>query len=171
MKHCEGGDRVLLSVVGDHRIAVAVPNPPFPNNQWTAMPTLNDPLRPLRAVFAVVVTAGLLSACATSGSGPSGAAVGEASMVGADSQEALPPAVAAFLDEAVAGAVTELAESPWGREVTVTAGPAYFAASGRKCRPLRIGDGDEAQEALACRSQSGWVEQRLLSRQSMREAW
>ena len=119
-------------------------------------------------VTGALLVALIISGCATTPSPERGAAI---SLVGADNAKTLPDDFANFLEEAHAGAIRELASSPWGEDVEVTAGPAYFAASGRVCRPLTITRGEEVQNGLACRGESGWVKQRLLSRESMGEAW
>lgn len=69
-----------------------------------------------------------------------------------------------FLAQASPGAVVNLAESPWGRDVEVTADAPYFAASGRECRKLRILTANGAtRQVVACETPEGWQSRRLVT--------
>lgn len=70
-----------------------------------------------------------------------------------------------FLAQAPAGAVLDLARSPWGDNVEIVADAPYLAASGRECRKLRViqtGSGS-ARSALTCATPNGWVNQRAIT--------
>ncbi len=73
-----------------------------------------------------------------------------------------------FLSQAPAGAVINVARSPWGDNVEIIADAPYLAASGRKCRQLRVVEAGSgaARTALTCETPNGWVNQRVLN-QSM----
>ena len=74
-----------------------------------------------------------------------------------------------FLEQAPAGSVINLTESPWGPGVDVTAGQPYVAASGRTCRRLEVMGGQQAQrKALACQTDNGWVNQRAITESTSR---
>lgn len=77
------------------------------------------------------------------------------------------PDLNGFLEQAPAGGVLTLSVSPWGENVDIIADEAYFAASGRACRKLRIVSGyDTMQKALVCKSANGWVKQRSVTQMS-----
>lgn len=69
-----------------------------------------------------------------------------------------------FLEKTPGNSVVTAASSPWGNDVEVTAESSYFAASGRECRKLRIVTvSQNIRQALVCRTDSGWAEQRLVT--------
>ncbi|GHE20576.1 hypothetical protein GCM10017767_10970 [Halomonas urumqiensis] len=69
-----------------------------------------------------------------------------------------------FLAQAPAGAVVNLAESPWGANVEVIADAPYFSASGRECRKLRIVTANASnRQAVACETAEGWQARRLVT--------
>lgn len=69
-----------------------------------------------------------------------------------------------FLNSASATSAATLSQSPWGNGVDVITEASYFAASGRQCRKLNIVTPDQvAKQALVCRTDNGWVEQRLVT--------
>ncbi|WP_110677335.1 MULTISPECIES: DVU3141 family protein [Salinicola] len=117
---------------------------------------------PVWLAAALVLATGL-AGCAAPG-GRSGAtdtlAMADATPAG--------PALSAFLERAPDGAVTTLAASPWGGNVTVYARERYFAASGHECLrldvsrgavPAALGSGE-----VACRvAARGWYTQRLVT--------
>lgn len=72
-----------------------------------------------------------------------------------------------FLDQAPGNSAVTLSTSPWGKNVDIVAGAGYFAASGRRCRKLRIvTPAQQTRQALVCRADSGWVEQRVVTQQT-----
>lgn len=69
-----------------------------------------------------------------------------------------------FLSKSPAGAVLNVARSPWGHNVEVVADAPYLAASGRECRKLRVVEmGSSARSALVCETPNGWVNQRVVT--------
>lgn len=69
-----------------------------------------------------------------------------------------------FLSRAPVSGVLTVSRSPWGDNVEIIADAAYLAASGRKCRQLRVVEpGGSAQTALVCETPAGWVNQRLVT--------
>ncbi|MFH7587444.1 DVU3141 family protein [Oceanimonas smirnovii] len=61
-----------------------------------------------------------------------------------------------FLNNAANHSATQLATSPWGPNVQITAGATYFAASGKTCRPLQITlPAGSQQEQIACQAKNG----------------
>lgn len=71
-----------------------------------------------------------------------------------------------FLAQSSGGAATQLAESPWGRDVEVVADTVYYAASGRPCRELSIrrAGRNAVQSAIACETSSGdWIVRRQVT--------
>lgn len=77
------------------------------------------------------------------------------------------PDLNGFLEQAPAGGVLTLSESPWGKDVEIVADEPYFAASGRECRQLRIVSSDAStKSALVCKSSHGWVKQRSITQMS-----
>ena len=83
--------------------------------------------------------------------------------------DSLPPTLAplfAFLATATAGETEAVEDSRTGATVTVTAGRAYHAASGRFCRLFRVTPPrtyEDLTEGLACRDERGhWTMSALL---------
>ncbi|WP_353979017.1 DVU3141 family protein [Salinicola endophyticus] len=118
--------------------------------------------KPVWLAATLVLAAGL-SGCAAPGGQPGAAdtlSMADATPAG--------PALSAFLERAPDGAVTTLAASPWGGNVTVYARERYFAASGHECLrldvsrgavPAALGSGE-----VACRvAARGWYTQRLVT--------
>lgn len=70
-----------------------------------------------------------------------------------------------FLEQAPPGAVTDLAESPWGANVVVSAQAPYYAASGRVCRHLRVeSTRGPLTPQVACETTSGeWIVHRQVT--------
>lgn len=69
-----------------------------------------------------------------------------------------------FLDQSPTGGVVSAAKSPWGDNVEVITDESYLAASGRECRRLQIiGAGGDARRALVCKTDNGWVNQRVVT--------
>lgn len=69
-----------------------------------------------------------------------------------------------FLDQTPGNSAVTASTSPWGNNVEVVAESRYFAASGRECRKLRIvTPSRETRKVLVCRTDNGWVEQRLVT--------
>jgi hypothetical protein len=118
----------------------------------------SKPLMEKGRVWPVVLLAGLaLAGCVSQPSAP-GSLVGEGrgNPVGDD--------ISGFLAQAPAGAVMQLAESPWGRNVQLTADIPYYAASGTECRRVQvIGPSQAVRDALACATPSGWTSRRLVT--------
>lgn len=108
---------------------------------------------PKQALLSLLIVISL-SACAV--------APGSYPAPGAPSQMQLPSAFRHFLTHAPAGTSAFLPESPWGTSVTVYAGQAYFAASGRRCRKLTIvHTAGMRRPGLVCRlPNGGWEEVR-----------
>ncbi len=83
--------------------------------------------------------------------------------------DSLPPTLAplfAFLATATTGETEAVEDSRTGATVTVTAGRAYHAASGRFCRLFRVTPPrtyEDLTEGLACRDERGhWTMSALL---------
>lgn len=71
-----------------------------------------------------------------------------------------------FLSQAPASGIHTMARSPWGDNVEIVADAAYLAASGRKCRQLRVMEiSGSARAALVCETPNGWVNQRLVTQE------
>ena len=111
---------------------------------------------------ATLVLAAGLAGCAAPGGQPGAAdtlAMADATPAG--------PALSAFLERAPDGAVTTLAASPWGGNVTVYARERYFAASGRLCAHLDVARESGValhQAEVACLvKDNGWFSQRLVT--------
>lgn len=70
-----------------------------------------------------------------------------------------------FLSQAPTGGVLNVTDSPWGNHVEIVADATYLAASGRECRRLRVVDGNTAPttQALVCKTDNGWVNQRVVT--------
>lgn len=80
-------------------------------------------------------------------------------------QNVLTAEISSFLSDAAVGEQRRFEASPWGAPVTITAEQAYFAASGRPCRPLAITSSSLDQApGLACRSNNGWEWVRPITR-------
>ncbi len=117
--------------------------------------------RPARNGMAVLGLALLLGGCAAPGgffaSQPGGVVQGGRG-------QPLDENASDFLSQSPGGAVTTLAESPWGRDVEVVADEPYHAASGRKCRRLSVVSASTGpQQAVACETTQGWETQRLVT--------
>jgi len=110
----------------------------------------------------------LLSGCATQY--PQGDAASAGYVLNQDSATPIQDTnLNGFLEQAPAGSVINLADSPWGAGVDVAAGQPYMAASGRTCRRLEVMGGQQPQrEALACRADNGWVNQRVITESTSR---
>lgn len=111
------------------------------------------------AVLGLVAVLGLaLAGCAAQGPAPG-------SSTHSASGDTLGDNLNGFLSQSPAGAIINLAESPWGSDVEVIADERYFAASGRECRQLRIvdGEGRNTRRAVACDTGSGWETRRLVT--------
>lgn len=69
-----------------------------------------------------------------------------------------------FLEQAPGNGAVTVSSSPWGSNVDIVAEAEYFAASGRQCRELKVITFDQqTQQALVCRGENGWVEQRKVT--------
>lgn len=72
-----------------------------------------------------------------------------------------------FLAQSHLGETLQLARSPWGNNVSVSAGTPYYAASGRVCRELTVqqmGRNDD-QAAIACETATGnWMVRRQVTK-------
>ncbi|NOG31610.1 hypothetical protein HLB35_07230 [Halomonas sp. TBZ9] len=110
----------------------------------------------------------LLSGCATQY--PQGAASSAGYVLNQDSATPIQDTnLNGFLEQAPAGSVINLADSPWGPGVDVAAGQPYMAASGRECRRLEImGSQQPQREALVCQAANGWVNQRVITESTSR---
>ena len=126
---------------------------------------LSWPSAPMWLVATGVV---LLSGCATQY--PYGDATSTGYVLNQDSATPIQDTnLNGFLEQAPAGSVINLAASPWGPGVDVAAGQPYMAASGRKCRRLEVMGGQQPQrEALVCRADNGWVNQRVITESTSR---
>ena len=125
-------------------------------------------LRRLAALTALAAAVAL-SGCATTAADGSARDDGWTLSGGAKGAE-LAPRLSDFLEEAPTDDTIELGQSAWGAEVTLTAGAPYHAASGRRCRELTIqGTEEGVTEALACRTEAGWVRQRLVIREAVED--
>lgn len=123
---------------------------------------------PTVPVWLVAASVVLLSGCATQY--PQGDAASVGYILNQDSAKPIQNTnLNGFLEQAPAGSVINLAESPWGPGVDVSAGQPYMAASGRECRRLEIMGGQQPQrEALTCRADNGWVNQRVITESTSR---
>lgn len=72
-----------------------------------------------------------------------------------------------FIESAAPHATASLPASPWGANAQVTAGAAYFAASGKTCRSLQVTQAIGSQEEhIACKGQNGqWQLSRAITQQ------
>lgn len=135
----------------------------FKHNPMT-LPTrrLSVPLSVYR--MAAVLAAGvLLAGCAQ---GPYGASGGDRGYVlSHDGARPIENATLnGFLNQTPGNSAVTAATSPWGNNVEVVAESRYFAASGRECRKLRVvTPSRETRKVLVCRTDNGWVEQRLVT--------
>jgi hypothetical protein len=119
-----------------------------------------SPARMLLAALSVAV----ISGCATNY--PSGSTQQEARYVLSNDAATLleDENLNNFLSQAPASGVLNVARSPWGDNVEIVADQPYLAASGRKCRKLRVvGSGGSARSALVCETPNGWVNQRVIT--------
>lgn len=125
-------------------------------------------LRPSASLMLMAVGALLLSGCATQY--PRGDAASAGYVLNQDSARPIQDTnLNGFLEQAPAGSVINLAQSPWGAGVDVAAGQAYLAASGRHCRRLQVMGGQQPQrDALVCRAANGWVDQRVITESTSR---
>ncbi|EHA13927.1 DVU3141 family protein [Halomonas sp. HAL1] len=119
-----------------------------------------SPARMLLAALSLVIVSG----CA---SYPSGSGQQEAQYVLNNDPATLlqDESLNDFLTKAPAGAIMNVARSPWGNNVEVVADAAYLAASGRECRKLQVIGvaGNAARSALVCKTPNGWVNQRVVA--------
>lgn len=119
--------------------------------------------RPARMLLAALSVA-VVSGCATSY--PSGSTQQTAQYVLTNDAATLlgDESLNRFLSQAPASGVHTMARSPWGDNVEIVAEPAYLAASGRKCRQLRVIEATgSTRTALVCETPNGWVNQRLVT--------
>lgn len=121
--------------------------------------SLTRPARMLLAALSVAVVSG----CATNY--PSGSQQAPQYVLTNDAASLLEDeSLNQFLSRAPTSGVINLVRSPWGDNVEVIADSAYLAASGRKCRQLRVVEaGGSARGALVCETPNGWVNQRLVT--------
>lgn len=111
----------------------------------------------------VTVLALMLAGCAVPGLQSSGSR----SVIDSAQGQPLGDDLNGFLAQAPDGAILNLATSPWGNQVEVTAGDTYFAASGRECRKLRVDKAAQGEtRALACKTPQGWESRRLITETS-----
>ncbi len=76
----------------------------------------------------------------------------------------LKPDIAGFLSASMPGSAAVFAQSPWGGNVSVIAGSAYFAASSASCRQLIVSKDGNPFDVLACTNdQKQWYQVRLLT--------
>ena len=123
---------------------------------------------PSASMWLVAASVVLLSGCATQY--PQGDASSAGYVLNQDSAAPIQDTnLNGFLEQAPAGSVINLVDSPWGGGVDVAAGQPYMAASGRECRRLEIMGGQQPQrEALVCRADNGWVNQRVITESTSR---
>lgn len=116
-----------------------------------------------RTICLIGLSVALLSGCAAQY--PRGQAPTDGYVLNQDSATPITNAnLNGFLEQAPIGGAINLAESPWGQGVDVIADEIYLAASGRECRRLEVTGGEQTQQsALACRTESGWVNQRVVT--------
>ncbi len=115
-----------------------------------------------RAIWLIGLSVALLSGCATQYPQDDAASAGY--VLNQDSATPIQNAdLNGFLEQAPAGSVISLAESPWGAGVDVSAGQPYMAASGRECRRLDVMGQQSQQKALVCQTDNGWVHQRAVT--------
>ncbi|MFC7367403.1 MULTISPECIES: DVU3141 family protein [Vreelandella] len=122
--------------------------------------SLTRPARMLLVALSVAVVGG----CATNY--PSGSTQQDARYVLTNDAATLlkDDTLNGFLSQAPAGGVLNVAQSPWGDNVQLTADAPYLAASGRECRQLRVTEPTgSTRAALACETPNGWVHQRLVT--------
>lgn len=86
-------------------------------------------------------------------------------VAGSDQGKPVGANLSGFLEQAQPGAVTDLAESPWGANVMASVEAPYYAASGRVCRQLRIESArGPVTPQVACETASGqWVVRRQVT--------
>lgn len=104
-----------------------------------------------------------LSGCALPAAQPGASS---ASVVaGSDQGKPVDANLSGFLEQAPPGAVTDLAESPWGANVMVSVEAPYYAASGRVCRQLRIESArGPVTPQVACETATGqWAVRRQVT--------
>ncbi|MBY5924899.1 MULTISPECIES: DVU3141 family protein [unclassified Halomonas] len=113
----------------------------------------------LGAMGALLLLSGCVMQPATS-TNPSGSVI-----VGQPQGTSLDASLNGFLANAPAGAIVNLASSPWGGAVEVMADAPYRAASGRLCRHLTVQRQSNAsqQDVVACETPSGWVSHRRVT--------
>ncbi|AQU81861.1 MULTISPECIES: DVU3141 family protein [unclassified Halomonas] len=119
--------------------------------------------RPARMLLAALSVA-VVSGCATNY--PSGSSQQTAQYVLTNDAATLlgDESLNRFLSQAPASGVHTMARSPWGDNVEIVAESAYLAASGRKCRQLRVIEATgSTRTALVCETPNGWVNQRLVT--------
>ncbi|MDW7748824.1 DVU3141 family protein [Halomonas sp.] len=128
--------------------------------------TTQDAHKKVRAGTRLAVTLALvavLSGCALQ---PAGLSQSAGSVVaGSDQGKPVDANLSGFLDQAPPGAVTDLAESPWGANVMVSVEAPYYAASGRVCRQMRIESArGPVTPQVACETAGGdWVVRRQVT--------
>lgn len=71
--------------------------------------------------------------------------------------------LAAFFNASTEAVAQRFAETPWGEDVLIEAGPVYYAATGTSCRRVAVVGAVQAERMLACVAQTGrWQIQRLV---------
>jgi len=116
-----------------------------------------------RSIRIGLVAAGLLAGLQGCAGPQERGQVGEAparssvTYVGEARGEPASEALARVLSEQPGSTSTTLADSRWGPDARVTVRPAYFAASGLRCRELRVTTPERSEPiaALACAGDSG----------------
>lgn len=76
------------------------------------------------------------------------------------------PVVASALDQFLNAAAPQasalVADTPWGKQLEISAAAPYFAASGLICRQLSVGE--QQHKALVCQQSNGrWTPSRLFN--------
>jgi len=67
-----------------------------------------------------------------------------------------------FLNNSAPQSSAIVADTPWGKQLEISADSPYFAASGLTCRQLSIGE--LQQKALVCQQPNGrWIPSRLFN--------
>ena len=67
-----------------------------------------------------------------------------------------------FLNTAAVQTSAVLTDTPWGKQLEVTADAPYYAASGLTCRQLSVGE--PQQKALVCQQPNGsWIPSRIFN--------
>lgn len=104
----------------------------------------------------ILLVSSVLAGCVSQPYAP-GSAVGEGR------GRPLSDDMSGFLSQAPTGAVIQLAESPWGNNVQITANAPYYAASGTECRRIQVqGPTQAKRETLTCAAPGGWTWRRLV---------